>query len=491
LSVGTAGADTIFGFDSHDLLSGAGGNDLLDGSGGNDTLDGGEGNDTLNGGLGNDSLLGAAGADSLVGAEGNDVLEGGDGNDTLWGDAGNDSLQGGAGNDTLYGSEGADTLAGGTGGDWLGDNSATSGDTFVYNLGDGADTVSDTGGVDVVQLGAGITAAATQVRRDSSGSLVLTFSDAGTLTLRDQYNSSTGAAQPSFQIEQVVFADGTVWDQAQLRSLALSVGTAGADTIFGFDSHDLLSGAGGNDLLDGSGGNDTLDGGMGNDTMSGGAGSDIYIVDSTADAVTENANAGADTVHSAVTYTLGSNLEHLLLTGTSVINGTGNSLDNFLTGNAAANVLSGAAGADTLDGAGGNDTLLGGVGADTYLFGTGYGADTIQENDATAGVKDIVRLANGIAQADLQFQQEGNNLVMSIRNAPDRLVIQDWYLGSQYQVEEFRFGDGSVLIASQAQALVGAMAAFPSDRASMMSTGSAPDRRYAGISTDGLAVQPV
>ena len=44
--------------------------------------------------------------------------------------------------------------------------------------------------------------------------------------------------------------------------------------------------------------------------------------------------------------------------------------------------------------------------------------------------------------------------------AGDQFAIENWYLGSQYGVEEFRTADGSTLVASQVQNLVDAMAAF-------------------------------
>ncbi len=60
----------------------------------------------------------------------------------------------------------------------------------------------------------------------------------------------------------------------------------------------------------------------------------------------------------AATYTLGTNLENLILTGTAAVNGTGNTLANVLTGNSAANTLSGGTGADTMIGGAGNDTYV-------------------------------------------------------------------------------------------------------------------------------------
>jgi len=113
--------------------------------------------------------------------------------------------------------------------------------------------------------------------------------------------------------------------------------------------------------------NNTLTGSVGLDTLVGGAGNDTYVVQDTGDTVTELSNAGTDTVQSSVNYTLSVNVEHLTLTGSDAINGTGNVLGNVLTGNTAVNTLSGDFGNDTLDGGTGADTLAGGVGNDTYV----------------------------------------------------------------------------------------------------------------------------
>ncbi|MBK6632655.1 MAG: putative Ig domain-containing protein, partial [Betaproteobacteria bacterium] len=108
-----------------------------------------------------------------------------------------------------------------------------------------------------------------------------------------------------------------------------------------------FTGTSGNDTLTGMSGDDTLDGGAGSDTMRGGKGNDIYIVGSTGDKVFENAGEGSDEIRSSVTFTLSANVENLILTGTSAINGTGNDLDNVLIGNSAKNTLKGGLGNDT------------------------------------------------------------------------------------------------------------------------------------------------
>jgi Ca2+-binding RTX toxin-like protein len=165
--------------------------------------------------------------------------------------------------------------------------------------------------------------------------------------------------------------------------------TSNNDTITGGDGNDYLDGLLGNDSISGLSGDDTLTGGAGIDTLIGGAGNDAYLVDTTTDTITENAEEGIDTVSTSVTYTLGatSNLENLTLTGSSTINGTGNDLDNVLLGNSANNNLSGGSGDDTMSGGAGIDTLIGGQGYDVYNVDTI--TDTITEN-ANEGTDTVI-----------------------------------------------------------------------------------------------------
>lgn len=165
-------------------------------------------------------------------------------------------------------------------------------------------------------------------------------------------------------------------------------GAAGNDTLDGGLGNDRLIGGDGTDSLIGGDGNDTLDGGLGNDTMAGGLGNDRYVVNAAGDIITEAAGAGTDTVQSSVTWTLGATLEHLVLTGSGAINGTGNAAANLITGNDGANVLRGGAENDTLSGGGGSDELwgdagsdrlTGGLGADAFLFNSTVGSDLVTD----------------------------------------------------------------------------------------------------------------
>jgi len=73
--------------------------------------------------------------------------------------------------------------------------------------------------------------------------------------------------------------------------------------------------------LTGDATNNKLEGGEGADRLIGGKGHDSYYVDDAGDVIEENADEGTDTVRSSVTYALAANVEDLVLTGTSNING--------------------------------------------------------------------------------------------------------------------------------------------------------------------------
>ena len=164
-SADSVGVDFVAGA-GNDSITDSSGDDRIDAGDGDDYIAGNDGNDTIFGGSGNDDIEGGDGTDSIDGGDGDDYLAGFDvsglaahsgnvgsddgSNDTLIGGAGNDTLLGGGGNDALIGDEGADSILGGAGDDTLeggtGDDTLTGGggdDTFVYNVGDGADTITD------------------------------------------------------------------------------------------------------------------------------------------------------------------------------------------------------------------------------------------------------------------------------------------------------------------------------------------------------------
>ncbi|MBD2530101.1 calcium-binding protein [Nostoc flagelliforme FACHB-838] len=325
----------IFGTTGADTRNGTSGNDTIVGWASSGNANSTSGNDTLNGLAGNDSLAGGTGNDSLNGGEGNDTLDGGTGNDTLAGGAGSDTFIGGQGNDSINGGDGTDTA------DYsqLGQITLSGVGTIQKAGGFGQDQLFKVEKIIVNKNIANNTI-------DASQSLAGVFITVNLQTQRLAANNVPGLGILPFTVVNF-------------------------DDVIGTNANDSIVGDNQNNQLSGNGGNDTLDGGGGNDTLKGGAGDDNYIIDSAGDIITEAANSGIDTVRPSFSYTLGANLENLRLREVPGINGTGNSLNNFLFGNILNNTLNGRAGNDTVDGSAGNDILNGDDGNDTVQGGGG------------------------------------------------------------------------------------------------------------------------
>ena len=105
-------------------------------------------------------------------------------------------------------------------------------------------------------------------------------------------------------------------------------------------------GGSGNDTITGNSSNNILNGGNGNDLLIGGLGDDTYFVDSNSDSVHENFNEGTDLIITSVSYTLPSNIEKIILTGSLDIDAYGNGLNNTLKGNSGKNLIDGKSGTD-------------------------------------------------------------------------------------------------------------------------------------------------
>ena len=320
---GGSANDTIKGNTVNNILLGNDGNDTLEGAGGSDTINGGAGADTASyasATAGVTVSLALTSAQNTVGAGSDTItacenLLGSAHNDTLSGNASANSIEGGAGNDVLKGGSGNDVLIGDAGNDTLNGNA-------------GADQMNGGASDDLYYV-------------DVAGDTVTESSSTGG---HDTVSST------------VTFVLG-----AYLEDLTLTGSTAANAT-----GNNLAN------VLTGNSAANTLNGKAGGDTMAGAFGNDIYYVDNAGDVVTEaSASGGTDKVNASVSFTLGANVEQLTLTGTGVIDGTGNSLNNVLTGNGAANTLTGADGKDTLKGGAGDDILNGGAGQDTMTGGTG------------------------------------------------------------------------------------------------------------------------
>lgn len=364
---GAESDDSLYGHDGADHLDGGAGDDLLVGGDGNDTYyvdsrydliieNSGEGNDTVRVSLGRyhlsanvENLYGLSGAgQQLTGNASDNLIVGAGGNDILNGADGDDDLRGGLGDDKLNGNLGDDTMRGGAGDDLY---FVDGYDVVIEASGEGTDTVRTT--VD-------------WTLEDNVENLIL----------QEHAGDLNGAGNA---------LDNGIRGNSDWNEL---FGDAGEDLLEGVGGDDVLMGGDDNDVLLGGGGDDILEGGSGDDVMNGGIGDDSYYVDSTDDVAAEVTGGGIDAVFSTATFTLGANIEVLVLdpTGVDDIDGTGNAINNLIYGNGANNVLSGLAGHDALIGEEGEDILYGGDGDDflddgfdddvDYLYG-GAGRDAL------------------------------------------------------------------------------------------------------------------
>jgi len=199
-------------------------------------------------------------------------------------------INGLGGNDSIYGGEKGDVLSGGAGNDYL--EGGLGNDTYVFNLGDGMDTITDydstTGNNDKLQFGAGITADMVQLGR-SGNDLTFNVNASDNVTVKRYFEPGSGHW---YRVETIAFADGTTWDVAATLGKPIN-GTAGADYFTGVSGYgNRINGLGGNDTITGAEKDDVLDGGADNDTIHGGNGNDLLIGGSGSD--TLNGGAGND-----------------------------------------------------------------------------------------------------------------------------------------------------------------------------------------------------
>ena len=450
VGTGDGDADTLIGNSGHNALYGLGGTDVLNGGAGNDTLDGGAGVDGLIGGLGDDlfivdnagdstgenvgegtdtveasvsyalaanieilSLTGGANINGSGNADNNTIF-GNTGDNVLSGAAGNDYLEGDAGNDTLDGGTGTDTLSGGTGDDVYVVDSLT--DQIYESLGEGIDTIK----------------------------AAISY----TLASNVEVLSLTGAGNIN------------------------GAGTSYGDTLIGNTGNNLLFGDSNDDALIGGAGNDTLDGGTGDDVLSGGLGNDLYVIDSGGDIIFEAAGEGTDTVQTALSYTLGSNLEVLSIIGGDTVVAWGNGGNNTLYGNATNSTYFGDAGNDLIVGGSGNETLEGGAGSDTMSGGAGN--DYYIINDST----DLVVEASG----------NGIDTIFSVVNYTMTANTEVLYLGGTGSINGMGSATADTIIGNSGDNLisgyVGADVLSGAAGNDTIDGGSFSDTMYGGLGDD-------
>jgi Ca2+-binding RTX toxin-like protein len=331
---GSASDDEIYGYAGDDILKGAAGDDILIGGAGRDYLDGGSGDDIYvwNPGDGSDVIYDFRGVNILrigegilpsdvkFSREGSDaafimpggsiitvrnwfgteqyqlsevqfsdgtvwtkidinamvpVYDGSDSDEKITGSHGNDIINGYGGKDILYGDKGDDVIIGGFGDDYL--SGGEGDDIYIWNPGDGSDTIFDNSGSNILRIGGGITPDEVKFVRAGAGfkDALFIMPSGEKLTVRNWFDDESN------QFSEIRFADGTAWTREGLSGGSIPLhATEGDDVLLGTGSDDILVGGTGDDLLCGYGGDDIYvwNPGDGNDVILDAAGANVLSI---------------------------------------------------------------------------------------------------------------------------------------------------------------------------------------------------------------------
>ncbi|MEH1805280.1 calcium-binding protein [Nostoc sp.] len=339
---------------------------------------------------------------------------------------GYDLLQGSTGNDTLIGGQGNDYLTGGGGKD-----------KFVYNLGDGTDTITDFGGIGKgTNPTAAVIAEVDTIKFQGAGLTaqnLLLIQNGNDLEITFEGNTNTVVILQNFKLENLenlkasggnpplgnILFDGqnSITDSFNVlnsNSTDTSLGIKNTVTflndlnnnITGLeDSNDVVNGQGGNDKIDGLSGNDLLRGGAGDDTLIGGAGNDSLI-----------GGTGNDSLVGNNLLSGGYGNDYLSISGYESFSYPDYDYNSRSSGK---NTLNGGAGDDNLSASGstGNNLLSGDDGNDNlsisgYYNGGNYGADDSRssgKNTLNGGAGKDTLSAGGSTGDNLLFGGDGND----------------------------------------------------------------------------------
>ena len=397
----------------------------------------------------------------------------------------NNLLDGTATADMLIGAQGDDVIRGGAGND-----------VYVFNPGDGVDTIEDTrssGDFNVIRFGEGIAPGDLNILWTTDG-LTLEVGTGGDAIVL--VNPDSNSSDPSLVIDELVFTVvGEEGGEAETVNIPLAnllppppaddsgariTGTAANDMLVGTAGDDTIDGLAGKDAVYAGDGDDTIIGGAGRDRLFGAGGDDIFLIEGADHAYDRfNGGAGFDTI-------LGGDGDDIVRlrkfgransveridggSGANAIAGTHASdrIDlgatevrniDFIHAGAGNDRVRGTSGDDVIIGGRGRDRLNGGAGNDRYLFSRGAGRDVVADSEPGPN-SDRIDFGPAIHHDQLWFRQVGEDLAVQVVGTRDRIIIDNWYLGADHQVETFHAGDGWTLLNTQVDQLVQAMAAF-------------------------------
>ena len=317
----------------------------------------------------------------------NDTYRGTGNNDFIFGLDGNDILNGASGIDIIHGNNGNDQISGGVGNDMLYGDSGN--DTL--DGGTGNDTLKGGYGDDTYIFAKGY---GNDTIIDSDGLNTLRFKGIKPSDIlvngTDEYDATITIKGTNDSLVIKDFRKSEEYRNYDLEIDGVKMHVTDKDSpfrhIYGGNGDDVLKAVVDDSIMHAFGGDDTVYGSKENDVIYG--------------------NEGNDTVYA----------------------GNGNDF------------VYGGAGNDIIDGGEGNDLLYGGFGDDTYIFDKNCGTDVINDTEGTS----VIKLTNEVSLADLRIDSVGEDVVISIRDTDDKLIITDFKQNPDNYV--LRIGDEEISV---------------------------------------------
>jgi hypothetical protein len=412
----------------------------------------------------NETIHGVSGYDETFEFESgasNDLASGKNWNETYIFDSGaiNDTEWGGSGNNTILFASGANNDIAET---WTGN------DTYLWGSGSGNDTIEvgycSSHGQETLELGAGLTVDSFNYFIRGNDLMLVNKTTSETLTIAGWYNGA------DHQIKTFQFVDGKSYTAAQISSLSDNYVTGSNEMVWAIDGLDetIELGAGANNVTvnGGNGGNDKFiwGSGSGNDTIN----TKYYSWNTPGQDTLE---LGAGLTVDSLDYCISGNdlvLENKVTNETLTIadwnNGTSHQIQTFQFAdgsnytsqqiesmatyfeNGNYDTVKALDGADQKIELGSNatkDTILGGSGNDTFIWDVGANNNTINAGNESSHGNYTLQFQN-IMEAALEFTKSGSDLVCTNSQNNTSLTISNWGLGSNYQMNQMKFADGTM-----------------------------------------------
>lgn len=375
----------------------------------------------------------------------------------------------------------------------------TGNDTYLFNKADGQDNITDQEGNDAIVFGAGISKSDVSFKIDPANSLNLIISLNNS---NDSINVNKWFKNSAYQIEKVLFSDGSGFTNADINNIINNSGNSSSSLQPVQPANIIISD--GTQTVTGTNVDSSYTFGKGNDTINGGNGNDTYIFNKGNGQAAITDIGGDDTIkfgmgisQKDVSFSKNANDMMLNIAGSNdqltiknwyanTSNYFQNKIEHFsfadgsslnpldveqkVMNNWAAfgytptvvgipnkyNYFAGYSGDNIYDLQGQGDRVMAYSGNNTYLYNQGEGTVNITDQGGNA----TLVFGLGLTKNDITFGQNGLDLIMYVQGRSNSVDINKWFKSSVYQIKNVKFLDGTYYTNNDINQIIQQMAAY-------------------------------